>query len=167
MALGLSLSLDSIPGVSSLLSKLDSYKAQFLGVPDRVNKALDKLAYVRQAMAQNHAPPSAQSDALNVQQHLQQVKSEWDVAAKSFSALQASGAHVSLDTITTAGNLITSVTYVLGNTNSLESSVNNLAAKYLNQNQQQTLSSMTGGGVSLGTLALVGVGLYLLTRNRG
>lgn len=168
MALGLSLSLGSLPGVSSLLAKVDSYKAAFLAVPERVNKALDKLAFVRQAMAQNNAPPSAQSDALNVKQHLDQVKSEWTVASSAFAKLQGAGANLSLDTVVTAGHLLTSISYVLGNTSSLEDSVNNLAAKYLTPTQQQQLTRGGGlGGASLGTLALLGVGLFVLTRNRG
>lgn len=161
MALGLSISLTSIPGVSALLQKVDSYKATFLGIPDRVNKAMDKLAYVRAAMTSNNAPPSAQSDALAVQQHLQQVKDEWNVAAQSLNTLQTQGISISLDTLAVATNLITSMTYVIGNTSSLESSVNALAAKYLTAQQQAAAGGGMGG---LGTLALVvGVG-YILTQ---
>lgn len=161
MALGLSLSIDSIPGVSSLLQKVDSLKATFLGIPDRVNKAADKLTYVRAAMARNGAPPSAQSDALTVQQHLDQVKQEWGVAAGALNTIQTQGLHVSLDTLATATNLITSMSYVLGNTSTLESAVNALASKYLTPQQQQQLGGGAGG---LGTVALV-VGLgYLLTQ---
>jgi hypothetical protein len=162
MALGLSISLTSIPGVSTLLQKVDSYKATFLGVPDRVNRAMDKLAYVRSAMTANGAPPSAQSDALAVQQHLQQVKDEWGVAASSLNTLQTQGLSISLDTLAIATNLITSMTYVLGNTASLESSVNALAAKYLSPQQQ---AAVGGGGLGgIGSLALVvGIG-YILTQ---
>lgn len=161
MALGLSLSLDSIPGVSSLIQKVEQQKAAFLSVPDRVNKALDKIGAVRQAMAANNAPPSAQSDALQVQQHLQQVKNEWNVSAGSLQTLQTQGLHLSLDTLTTATHLITSMSYVLGNTSSLETSVNNLAAKYLSSAQQRALG---GGGVSLATLALGAGVIYILTQ---
>lgn len=169
MALGLSLSLGSLPGVGSLLSKLDSYKAAYLAVPNRVNQALDKLVLVQQAMASNGAPPSAQSDALTTKQHLQQVQSEWQASAGDFSKLQNLGGSIGLDTITTAGKLLSSVTYVLGNMNTLESSVDALASKYLTKNQQQAVNQKFAqgiGGISLGTIALVGLGVYFLSRRR-
>lgn len=170
MALGLSIPLTAIPGVGSLLSKLDSYKAQFLAVPDRVNKSLDRLSILRRVMAQNNAPPSAQSDALQVEQTLRRVQSEWSAAATELQTLQSSGLNVSLDTVTRAGHLLSSVTYVLSNIKTIESKVDALATKYLTADQQKALNTYTpsvGGGMSLTTLAVLGVGLYFLGRRRG
>lgn len=175
MALGLSLSLNMIPGVSGLLAKLDGLKASFLAVPANVNAALDKLALVRQAMAQNGAPPSAQSDALTVEQHLNQIKSEWSVAAASEQQIANARNHggLSLDNITAAGTLVTSMAYVLSNMNSLQASVDNLAAKYLTPAQRQAVNQKyssgmfnTGGGSLLPLLLIGGAALYL-SRRRG
>lgn len=167
--LGLSIPLQAIPGVGSLLAKLDGYKAQFLAVPDRVNKALDRLSVVRQVMAQNNAPPSAQSDALKVEQTLKRVQGEWGASAAQLQQLQTAGANVSLDTITTAGHLVSSMTYVLSNMKTLESSVDALAAKYLTTAQQLQVNTFTpssGAGLSMTTVALIGLGAYFLLGRR-
>ena len=167
--LGLSIPLDAIPGVGSLLSKLDSYKAQFLAVPDRVNKALDRLSVVRQVMAQNNAPPSAQSDAMAVEQTLRKIQGEWSASASQFQQLQQGGVSVSLDTVLQAGHLLSSVTYVISHMKTLESSVDALASKYLTTAQRQQLDTYTpspSGGMSAGTLALVALGAYFLLGRR-
>ncbi len=101
---------------------------------------------------------------------MKQVQSEWAASAGDFQKLQASGGSIGLDTVTTAGHLLTSATYVLSNMSSLESSVDNLSAKYLTKQQQAQVNQQyasTLGGVSLGTVALVGLGLYLLSRRNG
>lgn len=165
MALGLSLPVNIIPGASSLLAKVDGLKASFMSVPARVNTALDKLTIVRQAMARNGAPPSAQSDALTVEQHLRQVQSEWAASATDYQKLNTTGLSLSVDTLTTATRLLASAGYVLSNMDSLQASVDALAAKYLTAQQRQQVNAQyagTIGGLSLGTLALIGVGAYLL-----
>lgn len=172
MALGQSFSINVIPGVSTVLQKLDGLKASFMDVPNRANAALDKLALVRTAMARNNAPPSAQSDALVVKQHIDQVKSEWAASVNDFAKLQTTGINLSLDTITTATHLLTSATYVLSNMKTLESSVDTLASKYLTAQQRQAINAAGGGAGaglgSIGTVAIVLVGAYLLFgRNRG
>ena len=169
MALGLSIPLDAIPGVGSLLAKLDSYKAAFLAVPDRANKALDRLTLVRHTMAANNAPPSAQSDALGVEQTIKRVQTEWSAAASELSQLQAGGVHISLDTITTAGHLLSSVTFVLSNMKTLESSVDALASKYLTADQQRQLNAYTPSSAGTSPLVwlAVAVGAYYLLGRRG
>jgi hypothetical protein len=167
---GISLSLDSIPGLSSLLGKLDSLKADFLAVPAAVNAALDRLALVRQAMVANSAPPSAQSDALGVEQHLRQVLSEWSVAATSLQNLDAArrAGSLSLDTVINAGHLLTSFTYVRNNTKTLMSSVDALASRYLTPAQVASLNKpRMAAGLGLGTLALVGAVAWLVGSRRG
>lgn len=160
-----------IPGVSAALSQIDNLKAQFLAVPQTINTALDRLAAVRQAMAKNAAPLSAQSDAMQVEQHLRAVQSEWDVAASSLQRLdqarQASGL-LSLDSITAAGSLAASMSYVLANRNTLLSSVDALAAKYLTAQQQQTIRTgvSTGASSSLVPLLLAGALAFVIIRRR-
>jgi len=167
MALGLSLSLSSIPGVSSLLSQLDSYKAAYLAVPARIRSAGDKLTLVRQAMAANGAAPSAQSDALTVQQHLTDVQNEWNASANDYAQISAAGGSIGLSTLAVGARLLASVTYVLGNMSSIESSVNNLASKYLSASQQAQVNvkyAGTIGGSSMLEYLLIGGAAYLLLR---
>lgn len=167
MALGLSIPLEAIPGVGSLLKQLDSYKAQFLAVPDRVNRALDRLSVIRQALAANKAPPSAQSDALSVEQSLRQVQSEWNASATDFAHIQSAGMNLSLDTVTTAGHLVASVSYVLGNMKTLESRVEGLASKYLTAQQVQQANAVApASGMSPTTLVALALGAYLLLGRR-
>lgn len=164
MALGLSISLSSIPGVSSVLSQLDSYKAAYLAVPARIKTAGDKLVIIRQAMAAGGASTSAQSDALTVSQHLADVQSEWNASANDYSQISSSGGSIGLGTLAIGAKLLASVTYVLSNMSSIESSVNNLASKYLSPSQQAQVnmkyaSTITSGGwaeyLLLGGLAYV------------
>lgn len=168
MALGLSISLSSIPGVSSLLSQLDNYKAAYLAVPSRIKTAGDKLTIIRQAMAANGAPQSAQSDALTVQQHLNDVQGEWSASANDYAKLSSSGGSIGLDTLATGAKLMASVTYVLSNMSSIESSVNALASKYLTTAQQAQVNAKyagTIGGMSAVEYLLIGGAAYLLLRN--
>lgn len=172
MAISLSLDLARIPGASTLLAKLDSYKASFLSVPANVNAALDKLALVRAAMTRNNAPPSALADAQTVDAHLRQVQTEWNVAAATYQQIDSArqSGHVSLDLITSAGTLVASVGYVLANQRTLMSSVDSLAAKYLTaaQRQQLAVAGLGSGGLSFTTYALLGALAYLVvSRRRG
>lgn len=151
MALGLSLSLSSIPGVSSLLSQLDNYKAAYLAVPARVKTAGDKLTIIRQAMASSGASAAATSNAMQVQQHLADVSNEWNASASDYSQISSSGGGIGLDTLATGARLLASVTYVLSNMSSIESSVNDLSTKYLSPTQQAQVnmkyaSTITSGG---------------------
>jgi hypothetical protein len=167
MALGLSLSLSSIPGVSSLLSQLDSYKAAYLAVPARIKTASDKLTIIRQAMAASGASPASQSDALTVTQHLADVQSEWNASASDYSQLSTSGGSIGLGTLALGAKLLSSVTYVLSNMSSIESSVNNLGAKYLTPTQQAQVNmkyASTIGGGGWMEYALLGGLAYLVLR---
>ncbi len=164
-----------IPGVSNVLSQVDSMKAQFLAVPQTINTALDRLAAVRQAMARNGAPLSAQSDAMQVEQHLRDVRTQWDAAASSLQRVEqarAASGTLSLDTLTAAGTLVASMSYVLANRNTLLSSVDALAAKYLTAQQQTQIrqgvstAGLMGGASSLLPVLAVGVLAFMLIRRR-
>lgn len=170
MALGLSLPLDLIPGIGSVLSKLDNLKSDYLAIPARVNHALDALSLVQNAMVQQSAPPSEQSAALQLRTHLQSIQSEWSASAAAWQKLdseRASGS-LGLDSVGTAVSLAANGAAVIANMGSIESSVTTLSKKYLNASQQQQVASVAYGlGGSGSTLLWIGGGLlalYLLRR---
>lgn len=172
MALGLSLSLGLIPGIGALLAKLDNLKTSYMAVPQRVSHALDALSQVQNAMARNSAPPSEQSAALTLRQHLQSIQSEWQASASAWASLdteRASGS-LGLDSLSLATQLAANGAAVVSNMDSIESSVTTLAAKYLTTSEQQTVGMTAYGlGSSATTGALVvggAVVLWLLMRKR-
>lgn len=144
-----------IPGVSSLMDKLDGMKANFLAIPANVRMALDRLARVRMAVS-NKGPVTVefQNASQVVENNLTTTQLQWQTAADAFSQLdslrQTHSLSVGSDTISLAATLVGSVTSVERNANNNIAAVESLARKYLTADELARLNQTTYGAPSAG-----------------
>lgn len=159
--------------IQPVLDRLDALKAKFLAVPANVRASLDKLARVRVAInASGNVPVEVNTAAMQVETNLKRVQTEWQQAAERFTQLddmRRVQSLLNLDGVQLASSLALSAGYVLKNADASIRAVDDLAAKYLTQEQRTNLNVTTAGvvgGFSVGYLALA-AGLYFAFFRRG
>lgn len=161
-----------VPAVAGVMDKLDAMKAKFLAVPANVRAALDKLSRIRRLINQTNmpVPPREINEAAQVvENNLKRVQLEWNTSAERFTMLdnlRREQKAITMDGLTIASQLLTSAGYVMKNADKNIAAVDALANKYLTAEQRAQLGTLTtgSGGMSVPTLALLGVGAFLLLR---
>lgn len=165
----------AIPGVKSIMQKVDAQKAAFLAVPANLRAALDRLGRIRIQVSRN-APVTVEFQEVSqiVEQNLKMTQMQWDTAAERASSLdvlrQTKGLSVSLDTVTIASQLFTSAGYVIANTKKNVAAVEKLGEKYLTAEQRAQLNLATRGSdgkLGSSVFLLAGLaGVWMLMRRR-
>jgi hypothetical protein len=163
-----------LPGVSSLLDKLDGQKAKFLSVPANVRAALDKLARVTMLASKSHSITVEESSELQqVKNNLERLQAEWDTSATRYAqldSLRQKQSSLSGDVIAMASQLVLSAGYVIKNADRSVAAVDSIARKHLTADQLATLRIQTSGSSSGGsgvTLSAVAAFLAIVAFFRG
>jgi hypothetical protein len=165
----------NIPGVSTVLNKLDGMRAKFLAVPANTRMALDKLSRIRRTMNRTDGAGvtvAQNEEALKIENGLKRVQLEWNTSAERFSmldGLRRDQKALSMDGVTIASQLAMSAGYVIKNADTNIAAVDKLAEKYLTAAQRAELGAQTTGASSVSPLllaGLLGVGLLVFRARR-
>lgn len=161
--MGLSISLDSIPGVASVVAKLDSLRNDFLSIPGRLTVVRNKLSRGAALMSQNGVASGASAKAAELLNDSRAYGAQWETSASEFNSLtqeRQAGSLLSLNSAATAVSLVTHVTTLLGNVRRLESDTDALLSANLTDAQKRDVLSSRSVAATAYPLALIaGIGL--------
>jgi hypothetical protein len=153
--------LAKIPAANDAMAKVDDLRAKFLAIPQTTQQNKAVLAFARSKTndaTESNVIAQLQQKATAVESGFQSVLAQFS----NFDTLRRSGASA-VQLGAAAASLATGVQSVRAQSDALTKAVAPIAQKY----GQPVPSTGGGAGISLGVLAVVGVGmLFMLGRQR-